>query len=109
MRPMGTPDAPSFIKKAEKADKTEPINGPPPGGVSKIAPATRAASVIVIDARSGEIIYEKRSLQSEVLDADKIDLHGLPFVARNIKRELFVTGRGVNVRVCCQRRQNCAG
>src|SRR5437868_3568810 len=61
MRPMGTPDAPSFIKKAEKADKTEPVNGPPPGGVSKIAPATRAASVIVIDARSGEIIYEKNA------------------------------------------------
>ena len=61
MRPMGTPDAPSFIKKAEKAEKTEPVNGPPPGGVSKIAPVTRAASVIVIDARSGEIIYEKNA------------------------------------------------
>ena len=55
MRPMGTPDAPSFSRKAE------PENGPPPGGVPKIAPATRAASVIVIDARSGEIIYEKNA------------------------------------------------
>src|SRR5947207_14980308 len=41
--------------------KAEPAGPPPPGSVSKIAPATRAASVMVIDAHSGEILYEKNA------------------------------------------------
>src|SRR5207237_9219894 len=43
------------------ADRHELISGPPPGCCWKSAPPTRAASVIVIDARSGEIIYEKNA------------------------------------------------
>lgn len=55
VRPMeGIPDSISEVRKAE------PV-APPPGSVSKIAPVTRAASVMVIDARSGEIFYEKNA------------------------------------------------
>src|SRR3954468_15369776 len=55
VRPMeGIPDAVSEARKAE------PVV-PPPGSVSKIAPNTRAVSVMVIDARSGEIFYEKNA------------------------------------------------
>jgi D-alanyl-D-alanine carboxypeptidase (penicillin-binding protein 5/6) len=55
VRPMeGIPDSISEVRKAE------PV-APPPGSVSKIAPATRAASVMVIDARTGEIFYEKNA------------------------------------------------
>jgi serine-type D-Ala-D-Ala carboxypeptidase (penicillin-binding protein 5/6) len=53
-RPMEVPDAISEVRKAE------PV-APPPGSVSKIPPANRAASVIVIDAHSGEILYEKNA------------------------------------------------
>jgi D-alanyl-D-alanine carboxypeptidase (penicillin-binding protein 5/6) len=54
VRPMEIPDSISEVRKAE------PV-APPPGSVSKIAPQTRAASVMVIDARSGEIFYEKNA------------------------------------------------
>src|SRR3954449_1981805 len=54
VRPMEIPDSVSEVRKAE------PVT-PPPGSVSKIAPTTRAASVMVIDARSGEIFYEKNA------------------------------------------------
>jgi serine-type D-Ala-D-Ala carboxypeptidase (penicillin-binding protein 5/6) len=54
VRPMEIPDSISETRKAE------PV-APPAGSVSKIAPATRAASVMVIDARSGEIFYEKNA------------------------------------------------
>lgn len=51
---MEVPDGISETRKAE------PV-APPPGSVSKIAPNTRAVSVMVIDARSGEIFYEKNA------------------------------------------------
>jgi D-alanyl-D-alanine carboxypeptidase (penicillin-binding protein 5/6) len=54
VRPMDIPDSISEVRKAE------PIT-PPPGSVSKIAPQTRAAAVMVIDARTGEIFYEKNA------------------------------------------------
>jgi serine-type D-Ala-D-Ala carboxypeptidase (penicillin-binding protein 5/6) len=55
VRPLqGVPDPISEVRKAEPAI-------PAPGSVSKIAPVTRAASVMVIDARSGEILYEKNA------------------------------------------------
>lgn len=55
VRPMeNIPDA---ISEAPKAQQV----APPPGSVSKIPPSTRAASVMVIDARSGEIFYEKNA------------------------------------------------
>jgi D-alanyl-D-alanine carboxypeptidase (penicillin-binding protein 5/6) len=53
-RPMEVPDSISDVPKAE------PV-APQPGSVSKIPPATRAASVMVIDARTGEIFYEKNA------------------------------------------------
>ena len=54
VRPMGQPEAPA----APKAEAVTPVQ---PGSYSKIAPTTRAASVMVIDARSGEIFYEKNA------------------------------------------------
>lgn len=54
VRPMDIPDGISEVRKAE------PVT-PPPGSVSKIAPNTRAAAVMVIDARTGEIFYEKNA------------------------------------------------
>src|SRR5947208_3067438 len=54
VRPMDIPDSISDVPKAE------PV-APPPGSVSKIAPNTRAVSVMVIDAHSGEIFYEKNA------------------------------------------------
>jgi D-alanyl-D-alanine carboxypeptidase (penicillin-binding protein 5/6) len=54
VRPMDIPDSISEVRKAE------PV-APPPGSVSKIAPTTRAAAVMVIDAHSGEIFYEKNA------------------------------------------------
>src|SRR5204863_651415 len=53
-RPMEVPDGISETRKAEAV-------APPPGSVSKIPPATRAVSVMVIDARTGEIFYEKNA------------------------------------------------
>lgn len=55
VRPMGLPDTPAAVPKAE------PVIPEQPGTYSKIAPTTRAASVMVIDARSGEIFYEKNA------------------------------------------------
>jgi D-alanyl-D-alanine carboxypeptidase (penicillin-binding protein 5/6) len=56
VRPMEVPDGISEVRKAE------PVTPPPPAGsVSKIAPNTRAAAVMVIDAHSGEIFYEKNA------------------------------------------------
>lgn len=54
VRPMEVPDS---ISEAPKAQQV----APPPGSVSKLAPTTRAASVMVIDARTGEIFYEKNA------------------------------------------------
>lgn len=54
VRPMGIPDSISEVRKAQ------PVV-PLPGSVSRIAPATRAAAVMVIDARTGEIFYEKNA------------------------------------------------
>ena len=54
VRPTGIPDLPAFMSKGN----------PPPdvtATFSKTAPSTRAASVMVIDARSGEIFYEKNA------------------------------------------------
>ena len=49
---------PDGISETPKAQQV----APPPGSVSKIPPSTpRAASVMVIDARSGEILYEKNA------------------------------------------------
>lgn len=50
-------DIPDGITDAPKAQAV----APPPGSVSKIPPSTRAASVMVIDAKSGEIFYEKNA------------------------------------------------
>jgi D-alanyl-D-alanine carboxypeptidase (penicillin-binding protein 5/6) len=52
--PMEVPDGITETRKAE------PV-APQPGSVSKIPPATRAVSVMVIDARTGEIFYEKNA------------------------------------------------
>ena len=54
VRPMEVPDS---ISEGRNAQPVAPL----PGSVSKIAPATRAASVMVIDARTGEIFYEKNA------------------------------------------------
>src|SRR6478672_211001 len=54
VRPMDVPDSISDVPKAQ-------LVAPPPGSVSKVAPNVRAASVMVIDARTGEIIYEKNA------------------------------------------------
>jgi D-alanyl-D-alanine carboxypeptidase (penicillin-binding protein 5/6) len=55
VRPMeNIPDAVTEVPKAQQV-------APPPGSVSKIPPSTKAASVMVIDARSGEIFYEKNA------------------------------------------------
>ncbi len=54
VRPTGIPDAPAWLSKGQPTTEL-------PASVSKIAPATRAASVMVIDARSGEIFYEKNA------------------------------------------------
>jgi serine-type D-Ala-D-Ala carboxypeptidase (penicillin-binding protein 5/6) len=54
VRPMEVPDGITESRKAE------PV-APQPGSVSKIPPATRAVSVMVIDARTGEIFYEKNA------------------------------------------------
>lgn len=54
VRPTGIPDPPMAISKGEPAFDL-------PATYSKIAPSTRAASVMVIDARSGEIFYEKNA------------------------------------------------
>ena len=51
---MEVPDAVSDVPRAE------PV-APPPGSVSKIPPNTRAAAIMVIDARTGEIFYEKNA------------------------------------------------
>jgi serine-type D-Ala-D-Ala carboxypeptidase (penicillin-binding protein 5/6) len=54
VRPTGIPDPPAAKSKYEPVlDVT--------AAYSKIAPSTRAASVMVIDARSGEIFYEKNA------------------------------------------------
>jgi D-alanyl-D-alanine carboxypeptidase (penicillin-binding protein 5/6) len=55
VRPTGIPDAPAAVPKGE------PTSPQLPTTFSKIAPITRAASVMVIDARSGEILYEKNA------------------------------------------------
>ena len=54
VRPTGIPDPPAAVSKGEPI-----LNAT--GTFSKIAPSTRAVSVMVIDARSGEIFYEKNA------------------------------------------------
>jgi D-alanyl-D-alanine carboxypeptidase (penicillin-binding protein 5/6) len=54
VRPTGIPDPPAAILKGEPTLDL-------PVASSKIAPSTRAVSVMVIDARSGEIFYEKNA------------------------------------------------
>ena len=54
VRPTGIPDPPAAMSKGEPTLDL-------PATFSKIAPSTRAASVMVIDARSGEIFYEKNA------------------------------------------------
>jgi D-alanyl-D-alanine carboxypeptidase (penicillin-binding protein 5/6) len=54
VRPTGIPDSPAALSKGEPTLNV-------PATFSKIAPSTRAASVMVIDARSGEIFYEKNA------------------------------------------------
>jgi D-alanyl-D-alanine carboxypeptidase (penicillin-binding protein 5/6) len=54
VRPTGIPDPPAALSKGEPAPDL-------PATFSKIAPSTRAVSVMVIDARSGEIFYEKNA------------------------------------------------
>src|SRR5213595_3158043 len=53
VRPMGIPDSPDASKNQSTLDAT--------ASYSKVAPTTKAASVMVIDARSGEILYEKNA------------------------------------------------
>src|SRR6202171_6345529 len=54
VRPSGIPDSPAAKSKSEPAlDVTATY--------SKIAPSTRAASVMVIDARSGKIFHQKNA------------------------------------------------
>jgi D-alanyl-D-alanine carboxypeptidase (penicillin-binding protein 5/6) len=57
VRPSGVPDAPDWLTKSQG----QPTPDGPPANISKIAPVTKAASVMVIDARSGEIFYEKNA------------------------------------------------
>lgn len=59
VRPLETPAAAAAPATVPK--KGAPTTTEPPGPVSKIAPSTRAVSVMVIDARSGEIFYEKNA------------------------------------------------
>ena len=54
VRPTGIPDTPAARSKGEPALEVTAT-------FSKVAPSTRAASVMVIDARSGEIFYEKNA------------------------------------------------
>jgi D-alanyl-D-alanine carboxypeptidase (penicillin-binding protein 5/6) len=54
VRPTGIPDAPEWLSKGQPTPEL-------PGSISKIVPTTRAVSVMVIDARSGEIFYEKNA------------------------------------------------
>ena len=54
VRPTGIPDPPAARSKGEP-------NPDATATYSKIAPSTRAVSVMVIDARSGEIFYEKNA------------------------------------------------
>ena len=54
VRPTGIPDSPAANSKTEPTFDATATS-------SKIAPSTRAASVMVIDARSGEIFYEKNA------------------------------------------------
>ncbi len=54
VRPTGISDSPT----PTPSEQTEIVA---PGPVSKVAPSTRAASVMVIDARTGEIFYEKNA------------------------------------------------
>ncbi|MEP6699217.1 MAG: D-alanyl-D-alanine carboxypeptidase family protein [Verrucomicrobiota bacterium] len=54
VRPTGVPDVPAFMQKAE------PANGPL-APISKTPPNTRAVAVMVIDAHTGEIFYEKNA------------------------------------------------
>src|SRR5437867_7602147 len=55
VRPTGIPDPPAAVPAGQ------PTTADLPATSSKNAPSTRAASVMVIDARSGEIFYEKNA------------------------------------------------
>ena len=51
-------------RRAAAGPEPTPSSLPVPGTVGGAVPSTRAASVIVIDARSGEILYEKNADES---------------------------------------------
>jgi D-alanyl-D-alanine carboxypeptidase (penicillin-binding protein 5/6) len=52
---------PSGISKRSAETPAPEINAAPPASVSKEAPVTRAQAVMVIDARTGAIFYEKNA------------------------------------------------
>jgi D-alanyl-D-alanine carboxypeptidase (penicillin-binding protein 5/6) len=54
VRPSGVSDRPTTVSKGEPVPAL-------PQTYSKIAPSTKAVSVMVIDARSGEILFEKNA------------------------------------------------
>lgn len=56
VRPTGVPEPASTVPVAQPFEVA-------PGTGSKIAPWTRAAAVMVIDARSGEVLYERNADQ----------------------------------------------
>lgn len=56
VRPTGIPDSPDWLAKSQNQATSEP-----PANISKTVPLTKAVSVMVIDARSGEIFYEKNA------------------------------------------------
>ena len=59
IRPTGVPDRKAHKRKPPRATLVEEATPTP--SVSGAVPSTRAASVIVVDARSGEILYEKNA------------------------------------------------
>lgn len=68
----------STVKRAEPVEEVAPEPSTLPGGV----PNTRAASVIVIDARTGEVLYEKNAdAQRAVASTQKL-LTGLIIAER---------------------------
>jgi D-alanyl-D-alanine carboxypeptidase (penicillin-binding protein 5/6) len=62
VRPTGVPDRKSRERKPPRAALVE--EAPVAPAISGVVPSTRAASVIVVDARSGAVLYEK--------DADQV-------------------------------------
>lgn len=57
VRPTGIPEP----KSRDRAPRAELVSTPTPAPNSGEVPVTRATSVIVVDARSGEVLYEKNA------------------------------------------------